>query len=230
MNKPCVFLFTVLPSFACCASVLAQSPSTVYYNDQVLTQNARSIGGHTYVPLADVAKAFSLQVAERGHGYALVAAGGSGTPAGGANQLAGKVLSVGQWTFTGKWRFRVNSVSRPDSYSCHYADGTETDNPTNGDNQLIVFDCSMKNGEQKADEPILWIHAGGDTALADDQGNSYSLQDVDFRAGALIPGAQKSFALVFSVPKTANITQLVFSVHGYGSTDIVNVRVNVPSP
>jgi hypothetical protein len=230
MNKPGVFLLMVLPTGAGCAAALAQSPSTVYYKDQVLTQNARSIGGHTYVPLSDVAKALSCQVAARGHGYALVAGSSSGTPAGGANQLAGTVINVGQWTFTGKWRFRVNTVTRPDSYSWTYYDGTGSDNPSRPSDQLIVFNCSLKNGQQRSDEPILTYHSDANTSLTDDQGNSYSPIDIDAASGSLIQGAQKSFAVVFSVPKTANISQFVFSVMSYSSDNPINVRVNVPAP
>jgi hypothetical protein len=222
----------LLPTFMGCHAALAQG-STVYLNDQVMTQNARTIDGHTYVPLADVAKALSCHVASRGGGYALVKAGGesSGVPAGGANEVTGTAGTVGSWVFTGKWRFRVNSVDHPATYPWQYYDGTGADNPSSPNDELYVFNCSLKNGQQRADEPILTIHAGDQvTALADDQGNSYNPIDFDVRGGDVIPGAQKSFAVVFSVPKSAHIKQLVFSIHSYSSTKPANVRIDVPAP
>jgi hypothetical protein len=96
----------------------------------------------------------------------------------------------------------------------------------------LVFYCQLKNAEQRAQEPILGVHGLNNqvTALTDDQGNSYSPMDFDARGGSLVPGGAKSFAVIFSVPKSANISQLIFTVYSYSDTKAYNVRVNVPAP
>ena len=67
------------------------------------------------------------------------------------------------------------------------------------------------------------------TALTDDQGNSYSPLDVDVRGGAIVPGGAKTFNVVFSVPKSAKVSQLIFTLYSYSDTKTTNVRVNVPA-
>jgi len=229
MKATSAVLFSLAVSSFCSLSANAQS--TVYYHGSVLTHSAKSIGGQTYVPLADVAKALSCRVSSTGGALSLVSATAASSTAGGANQVTGTTGNVGDWFFNGKWRFKVIKVDRPDTYTWQYYDTAGSDSPSSPDDQLVVFYCQIKNGEQRADEPILTVHGLDNqmTALTDDQGNSYSPIDFDLRGGALVPGGAKSFNVVFSVPKTAKISQLIFTLYSYTDTKATNVRVNVPA-
>jgi hypothetical protein len=237
MSKRSVFLFSVLLIGVGSAIALAAAGRTVYYHDQVMTQDARQIDGRTYVPLSDVAHALGAQVASRGDGFAIVTGGsgsstsaGSRTAAGGANEVRGANGNVGDWFFNGLWRFRVSKVERTDEYNFQFAASPENDKPSGGNDELVVCYCTIKNGHAQTEEPVLTSHglASQNTALTDDQGQSYAPIDFDVRGGGLTPGAAKNFAVVFSVPKGTKIKDLIFTLYGFAtSTKASNVRVNL---
>jgi hypothetical protein len=237
MIKRSVFLFSVFLIGVSSLIALAAVGRTVYYHDQVMTQDARQIDGRTYVPLSDVAHALGAQVASHGDGYAIVS-GGSGssgssdirTAAGGANEVRGTNGNVGDWFFDGMWRFRVSKVERTDEYQYQYYSTPGSDKPSGGNDELVVCYCTIKNGHKETEEPILTSHglSSQNTALTDDQGQSYMPVDFDVRGGGLIPGAAKNFAVVFSVPKGTKLKELIFTLYGFASsTKTSNVRVNL---
>jgi hypothetical protein len=234
MNKPAALLLLTLAvsSFA----AMSAWGDTVYYNGQVLTQDSRTIGGQVYVPLSDVARVLSGKVTPRPNGLEIVTGGAStgavehNTAPGGANEVRGTKGNVGDWFFNGLWRFRVSKVERLDTYPYKYYASAGSDTPSGPNDQLIVIDCTIKNGMATSDEPILSSHglATQVTALTDDQGQSYAPIDFDSRNGSLIPGAAKNFAVVFSVPKGTNLTNFIFTIYSYGnSTKVTNVRVSM---
>jgi hypothetical protein len=204
---------------------------TVSYKGQTFTSDSRVVGGKVYVPLADVAKLLNGRVAGSGGSYQIVTAGGSSqSAAGGANQINGTKGAVGDWLFDGRWRFRVNKVNLVPSYSFKYSSSTETDNPSGTNDLLVVMDCTIKNGLQNSDEPILTAHglATQATAVTDDQGQSYAPVDFDVRGGAIVPGGAKNFTVVFSVPKGTKLTSLIFSIYSYAnSTKLTNARIDL---
>jgi hypothetical protein len=236
VRKRNVFLIA-LPVAACAVAALAATGRTVYYHGQALTQNARQIDGQTYVPLNDVARMLGGRVAARGGGLEIVSGGstsvepgGGRTAAGGADEVRGANGSVGDWFFNGYWRFRVNHVDRPDTYSWHYSASSGSDKPKGDNDELVVVDCTIKNGQETADKPILTEYgtSAQKTALTDDQGQSYAPIDFDSRDTNLVPGAAQSFAVIFSVPKDAHLKDMIFTVYSYGaSTKATNVRVNL---
>lgn len=237
MKNRSIFLYVLLLMGACAAMALAAVSRTVYYHDKVLTQDAREVNGRVYVPLADVARALGGQVATRGGGYAIVTGGGaspdadtSRTAAGGANEVRGATGKVGDWFFNGYWRFRVSRVEHTDAYKFQYDASGGSDKPSGANDELVVVYCTMKNGQKNSDEPILTVHglASQQTALTDDQGQSYPPVDFDVRSGALVSGGAKNFAIVFSVPKGTNLKDLIFTVYSYGaSSKATNVRVSL---
>jgi hypothetical protein len=235
MRKRSVFptLLAAAVGASAMAAAMAAIGRTVYYHGQTLTQDARQVDGRTYVPLADVARALGGRVASRGGGLEIVTGGGGATgegqtAPGGTNQVRGATGSVGDWFFNGYWRFRVNSVDRPDTYAWQFYDGSGTDRPSGPNDELVVFHCTIKNGRPASEEPILTVHGLGNTALTDDQGQSYVPTDIDVRSGSLLPGAAKDFAVVFSVPKGTKLKDLVFTLRGYAeSNKASDVRVHL---
>jgi hypothetical protein len=149
---------------------------------------------------------------------------------GGANEVHGTKGKVGDWFFDGKWRFRVSKVARPNVYHYIYSPLAGTDKPSGPNDQLLVFYCTMKNGMSTSDQPILSSAglATQATAVTDDQGVSYPPIDFDSRNGSVVPGGAKNFAVIFSVPKGANLSELIFTLYSYGnSLKPTNVRVSL---
>jgi hypothetical protein len=189
----------------------AQSASLTI-NGNTVAADFHTIGGQTYVSLADVAKALGMTITKTANGYQIA-------PAGGANQVGKLQGTVGDTIFDGKWRFQVLGVQKADQYVTHLNSFSETYSPATPSNTLIIVDCRLKNGQIKADEPMLSSIHPANTALADDQGQSYppiafdkhgaTSDSNDFGANVL-PGAASEFYIVFDVPKSANITSLVF--------------------
>ena len=238
MQKRTLVFAAVTLMAGCSAIALAAAGHTVYYHDQVLTQDAREINGKTYVPLADVARALGGRVAPHGTGVAIVtgssgSSGGGQTAEGGANQVNGTQGKVGDWFFDGRWRFRVNSVERMESERANKYSEAGQNKPASAKDTLVVVNCTIKNGHKEAEEPILSKYglSTQQTAMTDDQGQSYAPADFDVRGGNLASGAAKNFAVIFSVPKEAKLKEMIFSIYGYHeSTHVTHVRVAIPAP
>ncbi|HEX5324303.1 MAG TPA: hypothetical protein VFW40_10990, partial [Capsulimonadaceae bacterium] len=188
-------------------------------------------------PLSDVARALGGTVSPHGSGYEIVTGQGapsssdaSRTAAGGANEVGGTNGNIGDWFFNGYWRFRVSKVERVSSYSYQYFPGGGVSSPDGPNDELVVVFCTIKNGEQNSDEPILTRNGLGTqkTALTDDQGQSYPPRDFDVRGGNLAPGAGKNFAVVFPVPKGTTLKDMIFTLYSFGASNKAsNVRVSM---
>ncbi len=214
---------------------------TLVVNGKSVSADMRTIGGSAYVKLADIAKALGMVVTKRPDGkYELTRPGGS-------NQIEGVVQGkVGDVLFDGHWRFQVQSVATPASYSMKTAGepyGTldiwtfdrpnRVIRPTRG-NTLVVLQCRAVNGVHE--NRTLWtaisdkrIH----TALTDTDGGSYPPIAYDFEGGPiqskpLAPGAALNFALLFSVPEGTHVKDLIFSLKNNQGDDKANdVRVSL---
>ena len=119
----------------------------------------------------------------------------------------------------------VTSVEKADEWQEKYYQAGRTIKPDKGD-ELIIVHCILKNGlKNKSQSPVLTERMCGNTALADDKGNSYPPKDIDARQEsdktqsyssiALLPGAKIEFALLFTVPKGTTPKSLVFSQMAY---------------
>lgn len=208
----------------------------VIYHGNVMTRDVREIAGRPYIPLADVAKILGGHVASRGGGEYEIATTGGGSGEvraadGGANQVSGSNTKVGQMYFDGRWRFIVNQASRASEYVFKYATFERTVKPSAPNDELIVLNCTIKNGHQSAEEPILTVNGLGSqkTALTDEQGQSYPPIEFDVRGGNLAPGAAKNFTVVFSVPKGTKLHDMIFTLYGFANTKENNVRVDLSS-
>jgi len=205
---------------------------SVTYHGATVSTDVTVINGHPYVPLADMARALGGKVVQSGGNYEIVVSGSSGsgkTAAGGANQVEGEHGKVGDMLFNGYWRFQVKGVERMDHYNWQYSGNSGSNKPANANDELVVLTCLIKNGHKDAEQPILQASgtSAQKTALADDQGQSYQPLDFDVRPGYLTPGAGKTFAVIFSVPKGTHLKDLIFTLYGFGSSKPSNVRISL---
>jgi hypothetical protein len=210
----------------------AQAALTLSYKGSVVSHRVRMLDGQAYVPVADMAKLLNGRIVRTDGGYQIQGAGNGGDLAGGANQVNGLQGSIGQMLFTGKWRFEVLSVTHEASYTFKY-DAPSAVTPNGANDELVVVDCLLKNAQTSSKEAKIDIHSASNTALTDDQGQSYPPIEYDVIGGSaygppsMLPGSSTHFAAIFSVPKTANLKDLVFSVGGWSEDKLVDVRITL---
>jgi hypothetical protein len=225
---------------AAAAPVLAGE--TLVMNGATASADVRTLNGSAYVKLSDVAKALGMVLVKRPGGYEL-------TKAGGANQVQGVTQGkVGDVLFDGKWRFQVLSVQKPDSYTMktpgvepsswprdiiEYSSATRVLKAKPG-YQLVVLQCRVTNGVKE--KRTLWTASTdkqNNTALTDTEGSSYTPVGYDFEGGPtqskwLVQGAALSFPILFSVPETAQLKGLIFTLKNNQTDEKANdVRVSL---
>lgn len=211
------------------ASLAGAAPQNkLVINGKVASTRLKTVGGVAYVPVADVAKALNQKVVPIAGGLKLKAASGIYQ----AGDLAGKIGSVIQ---TKKFSFQVLSVATADSYTSKWLQTPETFTADGANDTLFIVNCRIKNTLPKAQGPLIARGAVGNTAIADFEGQSYAPQEFDSRIRAdysgasMLPGSKSDFAILFSVPKTAKIKDLIFTVADY--TDLgskgTDVRVSL---
>lgn len=234
-------------SAALATAALALASAHLSVGGQTVSTDVRLIGGRPFVPLADMARAMNGTVVRHaGGGYEIKTGGAAGgdttTPtdgapaapdaAGGANEVRGTRGKVGQMLFTGKWRFEVVGVDRAAAYDSKYLPDAQNFTPTGNTEELVIVRCRLKNGQKTTQTAMLSPIHPHNSALTDDQGQSYPPRDFDKRVAStdegppLLPGAQTDFALLFSVPKGTALKDLVFSLQNAyedtpdGGTDV----------
>jgi hypothetical protein len=215
---------------------------TLSVNGNRTPVDVRMIGGSAYVKFSDVAKALDMTLIKTGSGqYEL-------TKAGGANEVHGLRGKIGDTLFDGKWRFTVLSVDTPESYTMKsdsepYGSGGYDWNRTTrllkaaAGHTLVVINCRVSNGVKE--RRTLWTAISDDkirTALADDSGSSrppiaYDYDGAPTQTQYLLPGAQLTIPVIFSVPAGTRLTDLVFTLKN-NQTDQqgTDVRVTLVKP
>ena len=239
MKHPVTLFGLAALSLALPSTAAPGTADTLVVNGKPAPADVRIIGGSPYVKLADVAKALGMVVVKRPDGKYEI------TRAGGANQLQGVTQGkVGDVLFDGHWRFQVQSVTTPAAYTMKTAgepydshDLSTFDRPnrvikaTRG-NSLVVLQCRATNGVNG--NRTLWTAISDDhihTALTDTDGSSYPPIAYDFDGGpiqskSLVPGAALNFAVLFSMPESAHIKDLIFSLkNNQGDDKARDVRV-----
>jgi hypothetical protein len=217
------------------AVIAAQKGMKLFMNGKVASSDVRIIDGRAYVPLKDVASAFNMVITEKSEGYELSVPGGT-------YQVEGvKQGKIGDELFTGKWKFQVLSFEQIEGeYKEKYYQAGRTIKPQGANDVLLLVHCRIKNGLKKTQTPVLTERIPGNTALADDNSQSYAPVDYDARqesdktqsyaAASLVPGAGMDFTLIFSVPKGTKAKALIFSLLTYpndvGKKETVDVRIN----
>lgn len=188
-------------------------------NGQSVSSDVRMIGGKPYVALADVARALKMGVVKNGATYDVRVVGGA-TQVNGVRQ--GK---IGDQLASNKWGLMVTGVREVDSYEEQFSQEGRKIAPAGANEKLIVIDAVIRNNVQRSQSPVLSERLSGNTALADDQGQSYAPLDIDARqesnkissygAATLLPAAKMKFAIVFSIPKDSKPSALVFTLLSY---------------
>ena len=201
----------------------AQGAIKLSINGNVVNTQTRVIGGKTWVPLDDVARALKMQKSVAGGQITL-------RPAGGANQIANKLKGQqGEELFSGKWRFTVTGVTRTKQWVRKYPDshaGKDAEESEAG-NDLIVVSCRLKNGTPQRTEFAFPTGASSDwgmnTSLTDQGEGSYQPKTYDVTSDEgspvgryALPGAAIPFNIVFAVPAGTQVKDLVYSVVIYG--------------
>ncbi len=197
------------------ASMATAAPqSKLKMNGKIASTRVQTIGGVAYVPVADIAKALGQKVTPMPGGIELKTASGTYQ----VNGLAGKIGSIIQ---TPKFSFQVLSIQTTDSYPTKWMKMPETFVPDGPNDTIFIVNCRIKNTLSKAQGPLLSTGTMERTALADFEEQSYAPKDFDSRLRAdysgasMLPGSKSDFALIFSVPKTAKIKDLIFTVRDY---------------
>ena len=239
---PTVAGLLLLGSLRLATPVLAD---TLTVDGKTAPADVRTIGGSPYVKLADVAKALGMIVVKRPGGHYEI------TRAGGANQVNGvKQGKIGDLLFDGRWRFQVTGIQTPDSYTMKVASSEPSSYPAdtlqydrtshsvkakNG-YKLVVIQARMINGQKSSQTFWLAPTQGGtrliNNALADSEGKSYppvgfDLEGAPIQSPRLLPGAKADFAILFIVPSSADIKDLVFTLANNDSTTPNDVRVSL---
>ena len=188
-------------------------------NGALVSSDVRMINGKPYVALADVARAMKMGVVKTGSTYNVRVTGGA-TQVNGVRQ--GK---IGDQLASNKWGLMVTGVREVDEYTEVYSQAGQKLVPKGANDKLVIVDAVLRNNVQRSQTPMLTERVAGNTALADDQGQSYAPIDFDARqemgkmgsyaATTMLPAAKVKFALVFSVPRDTKPSALVFSFLNY---------------
>lgn len=183
---------------------------TLLYGGKPASARLRVIGGETYVPVRDVAKALGMEVVKRD------AATLELTRAGGANQLEGTRGKVGDVLFNGHWRFQVNKirvVRKYDRINEYYG---ETEIAPNEGEVLLVAECTARNGRK---ETTALRVIQDKTAVAAQDDTTAPMVGCDMKTdGArtyspgVLPGAAFKVVLCFSVPRDFQPKDLVVTL------------------
>lgn len=208
-----------------------QAAQKLFVNGKVASSDLRVIGGKTYVPLADVAKALDYTIQKTTGGYELAKAGGAG-------QIANKnVGAIGEEIFSGQWKFTVLSVGRVAESVPEYLPNEVWNRRTAASGmEIIVLKCRVKNGTDKKDTIVLDKWEGNNTTLTDMDENAFEPTQHGYDAkfnehfpdgSTFLPGGAVNFNLRFEVPKGAKLKDLVFTVIRYD--DRSNTKTKVPT-
>lgn len=204
----------------------AAPKTTLKMNGKIASTKLKTIGGVAYVPVADVARALGQKVIPTGNGLEIRAASGTFQ----TGKLSGK---VGDLIQTKKYSFQVLSVETSSSYASKYLKIPETFTPDGPQDILYVVNCRIKNTVNKPQGPVLAHGVASNTAIADYDGQAYKALAYDSRiakdysGASMLPGSQNTFAVLFSVPKSAQVKDLVFAVIDYFDSEFKGVDVRI---
>lgn len=231
--------WAVLPAICLSFGVASRAAESwkLNINGASVATSPKVIGGVTYVPINDVAKALGMKATVAGQNIAL-------KPAGGTYQVANKLKgNQGEDLFSGRWGFKVVSVERASAYTSKYRNTYNHIGSYDGKagEELIIVQCRLKNATK---ENINFAFSAGDygmnTALTDMDAGSYKPDAYDVFAEesaplgkSALPGASIPFAIVFRVPQGTQLKDLVYSVVLYrerGGKKSTDFRVALQNP
>jgi hypothetical protein len=203
-----------------------KTKASLVVNNKTIVTDIQTIGGQSYLPLKDVAKAFEVVITKEGSVYKLA-------PEGGANQVGNKVVRVGQEIFDGRWRLVVNKVERVSEYRLtstkpYTVDFSDYHDITGGNGKeevikpkkgyLLVAHIRLKNGmKQKAK---FGMSEKGNTAIIGEGEKTFTplIFDTESDGNAtrdLLPGSAIEVKILFAVPNDFKPTAMIFTLAKY---------------
>ena len=213
---------------------LAQQKWPLIAGGRTVSTSVRKIGGTTYVPIGDVAKALNMRVSVKGNRIALL-------PPGGAMQVGKVEGNINEDLSSGLYGFKVTGVTRAQSYDLKYPtvyQRAETVKAQDGQ-ELVIVSCRLKNQTPNiVSFPFSINYKPTHTSLTDLDAQSYAplYYDAAFDAGGpflrkVLPAASLNVVLVFAVPKETKIKDVVYGMISYDdwvyNKPAVDFRVHV---
>ena len=205
------------------AAWAANSGVRLTMNGKTASSDVRTMGGKTYVPLADVAKSLGMKVVKRGNGWEIKKAGGTYQ----VGDLRGK---IGDVLYDGKWRFQVISMQTPEMFQMR------TDSQPYSNTSVSIYDTEKRTLRPKDSYKLvvfkirvtntakvpqtLWTSISDTTmrtALTDMEGESHPPLVHDYEGGPtvtkpLLPGSSLTFSTIFGVREETVLKDLVFTL------------------
>jgi len=213
--------------FAALSASIAIAASTLtpklYMNGAVASSNLLTKNGVTYAPIGDVAKALGMTVVKRADGFEI-------KPAGGANMLIGLTGKVGDTLFDGNFQFKVVEVYRGPLWKKRFDPSGGEVAPNGEKDDVLAIVCRIKNGMKKT--VTVGLPGGTNTAVTDMDEHSFQpftglAVDIHGRGETVLPGATLDFALTFTIPKTAELKDLVYQLSVFENVKQTNFRVSL---
>jgi hypothetical protein len=211
------FLLLILAlAITSCAAWALQTGKKLTMNGSIISTDIQIVHGRTYVPLSDMAKALDMTVVTRGGIYRFARAGG-------ANQIGGIPGKINADISSGTWLLRVTSVRQVSGYSQQYGVDKAQLLPAEAGDILVVIKCRLKNDTKEMQEVYFDKESAGNTALMDDQEHgyvplAYDSRNSDYTSVKIPSGSEHDFVIIFSIPKGANLKDLIYTV-GNNETD-----------
>ena len=224
MNPPRSLVFALVGAALAAGAYALVAPTTLVIDGRSVPAEVRMVGGVPYVRLSDVGRALGMSVSAKGGRYALSKAGGAGP-------LGGKAARIGDTLFNGRWRFSVVSVEMPQTYTMHtdsdvYEAGESAERPDRETHvvkpgrgyRLVVVRVRGTNGTKAAEG--FWTSVSDEkihNAIADSEGGSHRAIAYDYDGAPtitpqMLPGAQMSFNVLFSLPDDVKPKDLIFTL------------------
>jgi hypothetical protein len=234
MKKQLSTLIIAAGLAALCVAALA--PNTLTMDGVTISNRVKVIGGESWIPVSDLAKAKGMQIANTTTSIDLTTAGGS-------NQVGGTIGKVGDTIFTGKWRIQVQSFLKVKKYTIKNKTSTDYsvyDGVADLEDQvfkakpgfdLYVAKCTLKNARTGA-EQFDWNPIDNQSSIADADGSNhpwlvYDIPSPAFVSSAILPGSKIDFNICFAVAKKAKPTEIVLMLKSLSDSKSEVARIEV---
>ncbi|MBC7805329.1 MAG: hypothetical protein H7145_04190 [Akkermansiaceae bacterium] len=190
--------------------VFAQATKTLYMNGKAVSSGLLVKDGVVYVPVTDIAKSLGMSVIPKADGFEIVPQDGAKKTSA-TKAVKGLSGAVGETLGNGQVTIQVLQVVRGDRYVSTITGETFAAEP---DSDLVAVICRIRNTLKKPRQYDLGYFKGGNTALIGADGKSFAPKRWDRKEPIprLPAGAGADFAVIFAVPKGAELGEFVYAV------------------
>jgi hypothetical protein len=192
--------------------------ATLQFNDSTAPADVVMKGGHAYVPVTAVAKLLNSTVQVDGSTFKFV-------PLDNSRQVNGNEGKVGEMIRLGYANLTVTSVDVGTSYKAKFGG---SDSTADTGKKIVAITIHIQNSTLKSQ--LCSVLGGDSTALADANGRSYvasNFSDFERRGTELLPGAAVDLTLLFNVPDSIELKDLVYEVlfNSLGKSKVARVHL-----